>query len=149
VDGSRFHEFKAGYGTTLVCGQARWWGIPIGIVANNGVLFSESALKGAHFIQLCSRRKLPLVFLQNITGFMVGKRYEQGGIARDGAKMVQAVADRRRSQDHGDRRRVPWRGKLCHVRARIRAALPVCLAERPHLGDGRRAGGERSRSGQA
>jgi acetyl-CoA carboxylase carboxyltransferase component len=92
VDGSRFHEFKAGYGITLVCGQARWWGYPVGIVANNGVLFSESALKGAHFIQLCSRRRIPLVFLQNITGFMVGKRYEQGGIARDGAKMVQAVA---------------------------------------------------------
>jgi 3-methylcrotonyl-CoA carboxylase beta subunit/propionyl-CoA carboxylase len=92
VDGSRFHEFKAGYGTTLVCGQARWWGVPVGLLANNGVLFSESALKGAHFIQLCSRRRIPLVFLQNITGFMVGKRYEQGGIARDGAKMVQAVA---------------------------------------------------------
>lgn len=92
VDGSRFHEFKAGYGSTLVCGQARWWGYSIGIVANNGVLFSESALKGAHFIQLCSQRRIPLLFLQNITGFMVGKRYEQGGIARDGAKMVQAVA---------------------------------------------------------
>ena len=92
VDGSRFHEFKAGYGTTLVCGQAHWWGYPVGIVANNGVLFSESALKGTHFIQLCSKRRIPLVFLQNITGFMVGKRYEQGGIARDGAKMVQAVA---------------------------------------------------------
>ena len=92
ADGSRFHEFKANYGTTLVCGQARWWGYPVGIVANNGVLFSESALKGAHFIQLCAQRGIPLVFLQNITGFMVGKRYEQGGIARDGAKMVQAVA---------------------------------------------------------
>ena len=92
VDGSRFHEFKAGYGTTLICGQARWWGYPVGILANNGVLFSESALKGAHFIQLCARRRVPLIFLQNITGFMVGKRYEQGGIARDGAKMVQAVA---------------------------------------------------------
>jgi acetyl-CoA carboxylase carboxyltransferase component len=92
VDGSRFHEFKANYGITLVCGQARWWGYPVGIVANNGVLFSESALKGAHFIQLCARRRIPLIFLQNITGFMVGKRYEQGGIARDGAKMVQAVA---------------------------------------------------------
>jgi acetyl-CoA carboxylase carboxyltransferase component len=92
VDGSRFQEFKAEYGTTLVCGQARWWGQNVGIVANNGVLFGESALKGAHFIELCSKRKVPLVFLQNITGFMVGKRYEQGGIARDGAKMVQAVA---------------------------------------------------------
>jgi 3-methylcrotonyl-CoA carboxylase beta subunit len=92
VDGSRFHEFKPDYGTTLVCGQARWWGYPVGLVANNGVLFSESALKGAHFVELCAQRRVPLVFLQNITGFMVGKRYEQGGIARDGAKMVQAVA---------------------------------------------------------
>jgi acetyl-CoA carboxylase carboxyltransferase component len=92
VDGSRFHEFKAGYGTTLVCGFARWLGYPIGIVANNGVLFSESALKGAHFINLCDQRRVPILFLQNITGFMVGKRYEQGGIAKDGAKMVQAVA---------------------------------------------------------
>jgi acetyl-CoA carboxylase carboxyltransferase component len=92
VDGSRFHEFKANYGTTLVTGFARWWGYPVGIVANNGVLFSESALKGAHFVELCAQRRTPLVFLQNITGFMVGRRYEQGGIARDGAKMVQAVA---------------------------------------------------------
>jgi acetyl-CoA carboxylase carboxyltransferase component len=92
VDGSRFREFKAEYGTTLVCGFARWWGNPVGLLANNGVLFSESALKGAHFIELCAKRRLPLVFLQNITGFMVGKRAEQGGIARDGAKMVQAVS---------------------------------------------------------
>lgn len=92
VDGSRFHEFKADYGTTLVCGFARWLGYPVGIVANNGVLFSESALKGAHFVSLCNQRRIPLVFLQNITGFMVGKRYEQGGIAKDGAKMVQAVS---------------------------------------------------------
>ncbi len=92
VDGSRFHEFKAAYGPTLTCGFARWWGYPVGIVANNGVLFSESAVKGAHFVQLCSQRRTPLIFLQNITGFMVGKRYEQGGIAKDGAKMVQAVA---------------------------------------------------------
>jgi 3-methylcrotonyl-CoA carboxylase beta subunit/propionyl-CoA carboxylase len=92
VDGSRFHEFKAEYGATLVCGFARWWGYPVGIVANSGVLFSESALKGAHFVELCTQRRIPLLFLQNITGFMVGKRYEQGGITRDGAKMVQAVA---------------------------------------------------------
>jgi len=92
VDGSRFHEFKTGYGATLVCGFARWMGYPVGIVASNGVLFSESAVKGAHFVQLCAQRGTPLVFLQNITGFMVGKRYEQGGIAKDGAKMVQAVA---------------------------------------------------------
>jgi acetyl-CoA carboxylase carboxyltransferase component len=92
VDGSRFHEFKANYGATLVCGFARLMGYPVGIVANNGVLFSESALKGAHFVSLCNQRGTPLLFLQNITGFMVGKRYEQGGIAKDGAKMVQAVA---------------------------------------------------------
>ncbi|HEU5406293.1 MAG TPA: carboxyl transferase domain-containing protein [Nitrospira sp.] len=92
VDGSRFHEFKARYGRTLICGFARWMGHQVGIVANNGVLFSEAALKGAHFIQLCAQRRLPLVFLQNITGFMVGKDYETRGIIKDGAKMVQAVA---------------------------------------------------------
>ena len=93
VDGSRFEEFKARYGTTLVCGFARLAGFLIGIVANNGILFSESALKATHFIQLCARRKVPLLFLQNITGFMVGKEYERGGIAKDGAKMVHAVAN--------------------------------------------------------
>jgi 3-methylcrotonyl-CoA carboxylase beta subunit len=92
VDASEFDEFKELYGTTLVCGFARIAGYPVGIVANNGVLFSESALKGAHFIELCNRRRIPLVFLQNITGFMVGRKYEAGGIARDGAKMVTAVA---------------------------------------------------------
>jgi 3-methylcrotonyl-CoA carboxylase beta subunit len=92
VDGSDFDEFKARYGTTLVCGFARIHGYPVGIVANNGILFSESALKGAHFIELCAQRGIPLVFLQNITGFMVGRKYENGGIARDGAKMVTAVA---------------------------------------------------------
>jgi acetyl-CoA carboxylase carboxyltransferase component len=92
VDGSRLHEFKALYGETLVCGFARIEGYPVGILANNGVLFSESALKGAHFIQLACKRRIPLVFLQNITGFMVGREYEAGGIAKDGAKMVTAVA---------------------------------------------------------
>jgi acetyl-CoA carboxylase carboxyltransferase component len=92
VDGSRFHEFKALYGETLVCGFARIEGFPVGILANNGVLFSESALKGAHFVQLACKRRIPLVFLQNITGFMVGKEYEAGGIAKDGAKLVTAVA---------------------------------------------------------
>jgi len=95
VDGSRFREFKARYGTTLVCGFARIYGYPVGIIANNGVLFSESALKGAHFIELCDQRGIPLIFLQNITGFMVGKEYETGGIAKDGAKMVHAVATTR------------------------------------------------------
>ncbi|GAB4022887.1 MAG: carboxyl transferase domain-containing protein [Bdellovibrio sp.] len=92
VDGSEFHEFKEKYGTTLVCGFARIWGYPVGIVANNGILFSESAQKGAHFIELCGQRKIPLVFLQNITGFMVGKKYESEGIAKHGAKMVTAVS---------------------------------------------------------
>jgi 3-methylcrotonyl-CoA carboxylase beta subunit len=92
VDGSEFHEFKARYGATLVCGFAHIEGMPVGIVANNGILFSESAQKGAHFIELCCQRKVPLVFLQNITGFMVGRKYENEGIARHGAKMVTAVA---------------------------------------------------------
>ncbi len=92
VDGSELDEFKSNYGTTLITGFARIWGYPIGIVANNGILFSESALKGAHFIELCSQRGIPLLFLQNITGFMVGKKYEATGIAKDGAKMVTAVS---------------------------------------------------------
>jgi 3-methylcrotonyl-CoA carboxylase beta subunit/propionyl-CoA carboxylase len=93
VDGSRLHEFKALYGTTLVCGFARIMGLPVGIVANNGILFSESALKGTHFIELCNQRHIPLLFLQNITGFMVGRAYESRGIAKDGAKMVTAVSN--------------------------------------------------------
>ncbi|MEB3246084.1 MAG: carboxyl transferase domain-containing protein [Vampirovibrionales bacterium] len=95
VDGSEFQEFKANYGPTLVCGFAHCWGYPVGILANNGVLFSESALKGAHFIQLCNQRGIPLVFLQNITGFMVGSQYEAEGIAKHGAKLVMAVATSR------------------------------------------------------
>jgi acetyl-CoA carboxylase carboxyltransferase component len=93
VDGSKFREFKALYATTLICGFARIEGYPVGIIANNGVLFSESALKGAHFIELCAARGIPLLFLQNITGFMVGRDYEAGGIAKDGAKLVHAVAN--------------------------------------------------------
>jgi acetyl-CoA carboxylase carboxyltransferase component len=93
VDGSWFQEFKALYGRTVVCGFARIWGYPVGIIANQGVLFSESALKATHFIELCCQRRIPLVFLQNITGFMVGKQYEHGGIAKDGAKMVSAVSN--------------------------------------------------------
>ncbi|MGE0252852.1 MAG: carboxyl transferase domain-containing protein [Dongiaceae bacterium] len=92
ADGSRFDEFKANYGTTLVTGFAEIFGIPVGVIANNGILFSESALKGAHFVELCCQRNIPLVFLQNITGFMIGKKYENGGIAKDGAKMVMAVS---------------------------------------------------------
>jgi acetyl-CoA carboxylase carboxyltransferase component len=93
VDGSRFDEFKQRYATTVVTGFARWHGFLVGIIANNGVLFSESALKVTHFIELCNLRGIPLVFLQNITGFMVGRQYERGGIAKDGAKMVHAVAN--------------------------------------------------------
>ncbi|PSC74671.1 methylcrotonoyl-carboxylase [Micractinium conductrix] len=93
LDGSRFHEFKAQFGKTLVTGFGRLFGMPVGIVANNGILFSDAALKGAHFVQLCAQRGVPLLFLQNITGFMVGRKYEAGGIAKDGAKMVMAVAN--------------------------------------------------------
>ncbi len=93
VDGSEFHEFKALYGTTLVCGFAHLMGFPVGIIANNGILFSESALTASHFIELCAQRQTPLIFLQNIAGFMVGRQYENGGIAKDGAKMVMAVAN--------------------------------------------------------
>ncbi|NEL41122.1 MAG: methylcrotonoyl-CoA carboxylase, partial [Xanthomonas perforans] len=92
VDDSQLDEFKPRYGSTLVTGFAHLHGYPVGIIANNGILFSESALKGAHFIELCTQRGIPLVFLQNITGFMVGRKYEHGGIAKDGAKLVMAVA---------------------------------------------------------
>jgi 3-methylcrotonyl-CoA carboxylase beta subunit len=92
VDDSAFDEFKKLYGTTLICGFSHVYGYPVGIIANNGILFSESALKGAHFVELCSQRRIPLVFLQNITGFMVGQKYEAGGIAKDGAKLVTAVS---------------------------------------------------------
>src|SRR5207249_6852172 len=93
VDGSEFDEFKKLYGPTLICGFAHIWGYPVGILANNGVLFSESALKGTHFIELCCQRNIPLVFLQNVTGFMVGKQAEREGIAKHGAKMVMAVSN--------------------------------------------------------
>ena len=92
LDGSRFHEFKERYGSTLITGFGHLYGQPVGIVANDGVLFSESAQKGAHFVSICGKRNIPLVFLQNITGFMVGKAYEAGGIAKDGAKLVTAVS---------------------------------------------------------
>jgi len=92
LDGSRFHEFKEHYGKTLITGFGHLYGYPVGIIANNGVLFSEAALKGSHFVQLCCKRKIPIVFLQNITGFMVGKKYESEGIAKNGAKLVNAVS---------------------------------------------------------
>ena len=149
VDGSEFDEFKALYGTTLVTGFAHIHGIPVGILANNGILFSESALKAAHFIELCCQRRIPLLFLQNITGFMVGRDYEAGGIAKDGAKMVTAVACAQVPKITLDRRRLLRRRQLRHVRPRLRPALPVHLAERAHLGDGRRAGGVRAGDGAA
>ena len=142
VDGSELDEFKPLYGATLVCGFARIWGYPVGILANNGILFSESALKGAHFIELCAQRGIPLVFLQNITGFMVGRKYETGGIAKDGAKMVTAVATAAGAEIHRHHRRQLRRRQLRHVRPRLWAALPLDVAERAHLGDGRRAGGQ-------
>ena len=141
VDGSEFDEFKQLYGTTLVTGFAHIHGMPVGILGNNGILFSESALKAAHFIELCCQRRIPLLFLQNIVGFMVGRDYEAGGIAKDGAKMVTAVACAQVPKITLDRRRLLRRRQLRHVRARLRAALSVHVAERAHLGDGRRAGG--------
>ena len=144
VDGSEFAEFKPEYGDTLVTGFAHLDGHPIGIVANNGVLFSESAMKGAHFIELCDQRGIPLLFLQNISGFMVGRDAEAGGIAKHGAKMVTAVATTQGAQAHRRDRRVLRRRQLLHVRSRVLAALPLDVAERAHLGDGRRAGGIRA-----
>ena len=149
VDGSRFDEFKERYATTLVTGFARLHGFLVGIIANNGVLFSESALKATHFIELCNLRGIPLVFLQNITGFMVGRQYERGGIAKDGAKMVHAVANSVVPKFTVDHRRLVRRRQLRHVRPRLRAAAAVDVAERAHLGDGRRAGGRRADDGQA
>ena len=142
VDGSEFDEWKARYGSTLVTGFAWIHGMPVGIVANNGILFSESAQKGAHFIELCCQRKLPLVFLQNITGFMVGRKVENEGIARHGAKMVTARQLRAGAEVHADHRRVVRRRQLRHVRPRVRAALRLDVAERAHQRDGRRTGGQ-------
>ena len=121
-----------------MCGFAHIHGHPVGILANNGILFSESALKGAHFIELCDRRSVPLVFLQNISGFMVGREYEAGGIAKHGAKMVTAVVLRARAEADGDRRRLVRRRQLRHVRPRVLAALSVHVAERADQRDGRR-----------
>ena len=144
VDGSEFDEFKPLYGTTLVCGFARIWGYPVAILANNGVLFSESALKGAHFIELACQRGIPLIFLQNISGFMVGGKYEAGGIAKDGAKMVTAVACAE----------VPkftvliggsfGAGNYGMCGRAYSPALPVLLAQQPHQRHGRRAGRQRA-----
>ncbi len=145
VDASEFDEFKKLYGHTLVCGTAHICGYPVGILANNGILFSESALKGAHFIEIMCQRRIPLVFLQNITGFMVGKKYEAGGIAKDGAKLVTAVATANVPKYTVDDRRLLRRRQLRHVRARLFPALPLDVAEREDFRHGRRAGGHRAR----
>ena len=137
ADGSAFDEFKALYGTTLVCGFAHIFGYPVGILANNGILFSESALKGTHFIELCGQRKIPLVFLQNITGFMVGQKYEAQGIAKDGAKLVAAVSCARGPEIHHHHRRQFRGGKLRHVRAGLWSAFSLDVAKRAHFRDGR------------
>ena len=145
VDGSRFAEFKAEYGTTLVTGFAHVHGHPVGIVANAGVLFSESALKGAHFIELCDQRRIPLLFLQNITGFMVGREYEAGGIAKHGATMVQGGRVRPGAEAHRRHRRLVRRRELRHERAGVLPALPLDVAGQPDLRHGRPAGRERAR----
>ena len=149
VDGSEFDEFKKLYGETLVTGFAHLHGMPIGILANNGILFSESAQKAAHFIQLCDQRGIPLVFLQNITGFMVGSKYEAGGIAKDGAKMVTAVATARVPKftiviggSYGA-------GNYGMCGRAYSPALPLHVAQRPHLRHGRRTGRQRPRHRQA
>ncbi len=141
VDGSEFDEFKQLYGTTLVTGFAHIHGMPVGILGNNGILFSESALKAAHFVELCCQRRIPLLFLQNIVGFMVGKDYEAGGIAKDGAKMVTAVACAQVPKitlivggSYGA-------GNYGMCGRAYAPAFLVHVAERAHLGDGRRAGG--------
>ncbi len=149
VDGSRFDEFKKLYGTTLVCGFARIWGYPVGIVGNNGILFSESALKGAHFVELCAQRGIPLLFLQNITGFMVGqeirgRRHRQGRRQDGDRRLLRTGAE----AHHADRR-IVRRRQLRHVRPRLQPTLPVDVAERAHLGHGRRAGGQRAGAGEA
>ena len=149
VDGSRFHEFKSLYGTTLVCGFARLEGYPVGILANNGVLFSDSSLKGTHFIELCDQRRIPLLFLQNIAGFMVGVQAESAGIAKDGAKMVMGRGQHPGAALHPDHRRLVRSRQLRHVRARLQPEAAVLVAERAHLRDGRRAGGGRAADGEA
>ena len=147
VDGSELHEFKQLYGDTLVCGFARIHGHPVAILANNGILFSESALKGTHFVQLACERGTPLVFLQNITGFMVGREYEAGGIAKDGAKLVMPCV-RERAEVHGRHRRIVRRRELRDVRTRVRAEAALDVAERAYLRDGRGAGCEGADSGR-
>ena len=148
VDGSRFHEFKALYGDTLVCGFGRIEGHPVAILANRGVLFAESAQKGAHFVELACKRRIPLVFLQNITGFMVGKDAEEGGIARDGAKLVTAVACAEVPKFTVVTGGSFGAGNYAMCGRAYGPTPAVDVAQRAHLGDGRRAGGDRARHGR-
>ena len=149
VDGSRLDEFKARYGTTLVTGFAHLYGVPVGIIANNGILFGESAQKGAHFIELCAQRGVPLVFLQNITGFMVGRKVRERGHREGRRQDGHRGRDRAGAEGHDADRRLVRGRQLRHVRPRVFAALPVDVAERAHQRDGRRAGGERAGHGEA
>ena len=144
VDGSLLHEFKALYGDTLVCGFAHVHGMPVAILANNGILFSQSALKGAHFVELAAARGIPLVFLQNITGFMVGREYEAGGIAKDGAKLVTAVACAEVPKFTVVIGGSYGAGNYAMCGRAYSPPPAVDVAERPHLGDGRPPGGARA-----
>ena len=139
VDGSRFEEYKARYGTTLVCGWASICGYPVGILANNGVLYPDSSQKGATFIQLCNQSDIPLVFLQNITGFMVGRDYEADGMVKKGSQMINAVTNSTVPASHGDHRVVVWRWHLRHVGTGLRQSLHVAVAHRQDRGDGTQA----------
>ena len=145
VDGSEFSEFKAEYGTTLVTGFARLHGHPVGVVANNGVLFSESALKGAHFIELCDQRQIPLLFLQNITGFMVGRDVRGGRHCETRGQDGDCCGLRPGAQAHGRHRGIVRGRQLLHVRPGLLAAVPVDVAQRPHFGHGGRTGRRRPR----
>ncbi len=149
VDGSELDEFKASYGTTLVTGFAHIMGYPVGIVANNGILFSESSLKGAHFVELCCAAAIPLVFLQNITGFMVGREYENRGLARDGAKMVMAVANAQVPKFTVIVGSSFGAGNYGMCGRAYGPATAVDVAERADQRHGRPAGGERAAAGAA
>ena len=149
VDGSRFHEYQPAYGTTLVCGFAHLWGYKIGILANNGVLFNDSTLKGAHFIELCNQNRTPMLFLQNITGYMVGREYERRRHHQGRRQDDHGGVRLRGAQVHRDRQRLVRRRQLRHVGPRVRSAFPVHVAAEPDLGDGRRTGGQRAVRRQA
>ena len=139
LDGSEFEEFKPLYGTTLVTGWGHLNGYPVGILANNGILFSEESKKGAQFIQLCNRMGVPILFAQNITGFMVGTRYEQGGIIKDGAKLINAVSNSEVPHLTADDGRLLRRRQLRHGRPGLRPPLRLHLAQPPHRRDGPQA----------